>query len=218
MMDFDAARAAMVEGQVRVSDVTDPRLLQAMREVPRERFTPKSKHALAYGDLETPVSDTRLMLRPRDFAKLVQALHVKPTDLALDLACGRGYSTAVLARLAEAVVGVESEAALAEKAGEALVDAGVDNAAVVQADLKAGAPDQGPFDVIFVNGAVESPPSAWLDQLAEGGRLGVIVANGPIGRARVFTKAGGVVGDRIVFDSGAPILPGFERVQGFQFD
>lgn len=217
MSDAAEARTAMVEGQVRANDVTDRRLVAAMREVARESFAPKAKRALVYGDVEVEVGPGRWLLRPRDFAKLVQALGVEPTDVVLDIASGRGYSTAVLARMAEAVVSLESDETLAERAATTLEKQGVDNAVVVRNDLKVGVPGQGPFDVIFVNGAVETPSSSWFDQLSEGGRLGVVVREGPVGRARVFTKAGGVVGSRDVFDSAAPLLAGFERPSAFTF-
>jgi protein-L-isoaspartate(D-aspartate) O-methyltransferase len=156
-------------------------------------------------------------MRPRDFAKLVQALDAAPDDIALDIACGRGYSSAVLARLAAMVVGLESSDDMVAKATEALESLGVTRSVIIKGDLKAGAPDQGPFDVIFVNGAVEIVPDAWLAQLADGGRLGVVVRDRGVGRATVFTRAGGVVGSRVVFDCATPLLPGFERPKGFDF-
>lgn len=217
MYDFAAARHAMVEGQIRTADVTEPGVVDALRTVERERFAPKSKRTLVYGDIDIQLGEGRWLMRPRDFAKLVQALEISPDDVVLDIACGRGYSTAVFARLAETVVGLESDAALAAKASEALAETGADNAAIVEGSLQAGAPGQGPFDVVFVNGAVSEPPQTWFDLLAEGGRLGVVVKTGPVGRATIFTRAGGVVGDRVVFDSAAPMLPGFERPAAFTF-
>ncbi len=217
MIDADAARTAMIKGQVRTNDVTDKRLQDALAAVPRERFAPKSKRSLAYAELELMVADGRWLPRPRDFAKLVEALAVKPGDVVLDVACGRGYSTAVLSHIAETVIGLEDERALVERAGQLLVELGVDNAVVVFGALAQGQADQGPFDVIFVNGAVEEVPDAWLGQLADGGRLGVVTREGPVGKARIFTRAGDTVSDRHVFDSTASLLPGFERPPAFQF-
>ncbi|PWE17134.1 protein-L-isoaspartate O-methyltransferase [Marinicauda salina] len=217
MSDFANARAAMVNSQVRVADVTDHRIQDAMSEIPRERFVPRSKAAQAYADAEVECAPGRVMLRPRDLAKLIQAVDVGPDELVLDIACGRGYSTAVLARLAETVVGLESEEALVKRASERLPDVGADNAVVVRGDLKAGVPDQGPFDVIFVGGAVEDVPDAWFDQLADGGRLAVIVREGPVGKATVFTRSGSAIGDRVHFDAAPPVMPGFEREAGFVF-
>jgi protein-L-isoaspartate(D-aspartate) O-methyltransferase len=216
-IDYAAARLAMLEGQVRVNDVTDRALQNALAEIPRERFVPKTKRSLAYGDFDLAVAPDRALMRPRDFAKLVQALDVKKADIVLDVACARGYSCAVLARLASMVVGLESSEEMVAKATEALDATGVTNAAVVLGELKAGVPDQGPYDVIFVGGAVEAVPETWLAQLADGGRLGVVVRERGVGRATVIERAGGVAGSRVVFDCATPLLAGFERPRAFTF-
>lgn len=217
MNDFAAARRAMVEGQVRTNDVTDARLVAAMRDIPREKFMPRGKAASAYADLYVEVAPGRSLLRPRDFSKLVQALEVGERDLVLDLACGYGYSSAVLARMAETVVAVEDSDALVEKATRTLAEAGADNAVVIRGSLKAGAPDQGPFNVIFVNGCVMEPPAAWLDQLADGGRLGVFEMSRGAGKAVLYRRDGGAVGRRVLFDAQAPVLPGFAPEPAFVF-
>ncbi|MBI1263173.1 MAG: methyltransferase domain-containing protein [Alphaproteobacteria bacterium] len=217
MSDFTQARLAMVNSQVRPSDVTDARLQDAMAAVPRERFVPKSQMARAYADTQLPLPGGRAMLSPRDFAKLAGAAAIRPGDVVLDIACGLGYSTAVLARLAETVVGLECDSGMAAKAGERLAAAGADNAVVVEGPLAAGLPGQGPFDVIFVNGAVAGAPAAWLDQLAVGGRLVVFLRTTVVGRATVFTRAERTIGERAVFDATPPYLPGFEPQPGFVF-
>jgi len=158
-----------------------------------------------------------MMIRPRDFAKMVQAAEIIPSDVVLDIACGRGYSTAILAQLCETVVGLEVSEPCVAMATEQLVNADVSNAAIVQGDLKSGAAEHGPFNVIFVNGAVSAVPKPWLDQLANNGRLVCLVQNGPVGQVHVYTKAGNVVGDRIAFDAAAPLIPGFEAVAEFVF-
>jgi protein-L-isoaspartate(D-aspartate) O-methyltransferase len=159
MTDYAVARLAMVNSQIRPSDVTDHRIQDAMGEIPRELFVPKSMLAKAYADTEVELSDGRTMLRPVHLAKLIQAADIRSSDVVLDMAFGRGYSTAVLARLAETVVGLEQDGAgFAAKAGERLAEIGANNAVVVEGDLKTGVPGQGPFDVIFVNGAVAKSP------------------------------------------------------------
>ena len=213
--DFDAARETMVESQIRTADVTDLDLLSAFRRIPRERFVPASKMALAYGDAVVDYGDGRALLRPRDFAKLIQAADIQPHEIVLNIACARGYSVAILAQVADTVVGLETEDDAVDRATSLLTDIDVLNAAVVKGDLKRGAPEHGPFDVIIVNGAVADVPEAWLGQLANGGRLVLIQKSGPIGRATILTKSGEAVGDRVVFDANAPFLPGFEPVKSF---
>ena len=217
MTDFSIARRTMVDSQVRPSDVTDRRIQTAMLSLAREKFIPKAKCALAYADVCAPVFDGRVALRPRDLAKLVHALEVKEDDLVLDVACGRGYSTALLSQLSSMAVGLETDELCIRRASDAFVELGLDNAAVVQGDLRAGLPNQGPFDVILVNGAVHEPAPAWLNQLADGGRLGVIIQDGPVGRATIYQRSGGVTGKRVVFDAQCEVLPGFEKAKDFAF-
>lgn len=176
---------------------------------------PKSKLALAYGDANVDLGGGRWMLKPRDFAKMVDAADIEETDIVLDIACGRGYSVAILAQLAETVVALEVDEGMAAKATKRLDRCEANNAAVIIGDLKAGAPEHGPFDVIFVNGAVSSVSSAWFDQLANGGRLVAPIGEGPICRVKVFTKSWDSIGERVVFDAGVPLLPGFEMKTAF---
>ena len=217
MSEFDQARKHMVDSQIRPSDVTDRRLIAAFLNTPRELFVPRSRRASASADSQVVTSDNRTLMRPRDMAKLIHAADIQPTDIVLDIANGRGYSTAILARMAETVVGVENDEDGLSRSSGLLSDIGADNAVVVEGDPKAGVPKQGPFDVIFVNGAVDAVPTAWFDQLAEGGRLVVIVRKGPVGKATVFTKSSAGIGERVVFDANATVLPGFEAEAGFAF-
>lgn len=217
MFDFTAARDHMIDCQIRVADVTDLSVIKAFRNVKRENFVPKSKSALAYADSNIELEEGRIVMRPRDMSKLIQAADIKPTDIVLDIACGRGYSTAVMAHLAETVIALEDTEERVEKATTVLAEAGADNAVVVKGDIKAGAKEHGPFDVIFVNGAVGQVSNNWFDQLANEGRLVAIVMDGNIGRASVFTRSGDMVGDRIVFDAHMPALPGTSKPAEFAF-
>ena len=157
------------------------------------------------------------MLSPRDLAKMIQAVDIEPSDVVLDLACGRGYSSAILAQLADTVVGLETDEAAVARATELLVEADISNAAVVQGDLKSGAAEHGPFNVIFIGSAVPAVHQPWFSQLANGGRIVCIVQNGPVGRVTVFTKSGDAVGQKVIFDTSAPHLPGFEPEAEFVF-
>lgn len=210
MFDFEISRQHMVDGQIRTNDVTDLRIIRAFKSVARESFIPKAKQAIAYSDVHIN-TDGRTVMRPRDFGKLLQGLELKPTDVALDIGCARGYSTAILAQLCETVVGLEDSEELVERATAQLVSADVLNAAIVKGDLKAGAREHGPFDVIFVNGAVSNIPQSWFDQLAVGGRLAVIVKTGPVGQATIYTRGKDAIGKAIICDANVPLMAGFER-------
>lgn len=217
MFDFAKARDHMVESQIRTNDVTEPAIIKAFRTTARERFVPKAKMALAYGDAYIEMDEGRVMPRPRDFAKLIDAADIRPTDVVLDIACGRGYSTAIMARLADTVVGLETTDDAVNRATELLIEEDISNAAVVKGDLKVGASEHGPFNVIFVNGAVSDIPATWTSQLANKGRLVCITQKGPVGHATVYTKSGDVIGERVEFDAIAPFLPGFAPEPSFVF-
>lgn len=216
MSDFAHKRRNMVEG-IRAHDVNNRALVETFLNIPRERFVPKSKLPCAYADMYVEIRPGRYVMRPGDLGKLLQALEPEKSDIALDIACGRGYSSAVLAPLVETVVGLEDDAALVDKASRLLSEIGADNAVVIEGDLKAGAPDQGPFDIILVNGAVVAPPAPWFDQLADGGRLGVFEVVDGAGKAVLYRRDGGAVGRRELFDALAPLLPGFAPEPVFRF-
>jgi protein-L-isoaspartate(D-aspartate) O-methyltransferase len=213
---MQAARTAMIDSQVRPNDVTDRRLIGVLAHVAREDFVPTAKQAVAYADLAIETGPGRWMLAARDFSKLVHAATIADTDKVLDVAPGAGYSTVVLAKMAGSVVGLEQDEAAAAAARQNVAKAGMTNAEVISGSLKAGAASKGPFDVIFINGAVDEVPKALLDQLAEGGRLVAPVSEGSVRRARVYTRSGGRTAYRTPFDCQAPALPGFERAAEFR--
>jgi protein-L-isoaspartate(D-aspartate) O-methyltransferase len=220
MTDFYEQRLNMVESQVRPSDVTDQRIVRAMLEVPRERFVPAGFAAIAYSDGPVPVavpasrgpgrSEPRCLLPARTFAKLVQLAEVGPQSAVLDVGCASGYSTAVLARLAQRVVAVEADRDLARAAAATLEELGAANAKVVEGPPAAGAPAGGRFDAIILNGAVPAVPPALLEQIADGGRLVAMLRKGPVCRAHVWRRSGKAVDGQPAFDGAAAPLPGFE--------
>jgi protein-L-isoaspartate(D-aspartate) O-methyltransferase len=214
---MDAARLALIDSQVRPNDVTDRRLIAAMSALPREVFLPEVRKALAYADAVVETSPGRFLWAARDFSKLVNAAAVAPGDRILDIAPGSGYSSAVLARLGASVLALEETQEAASALKTSLSDAGVTGVEVTAGDLRAGAPGKGPFDVIFVNGAVDAPSPAWIEALAEGGRLAVVVNDGPVRRARIYTRSGPVASFHSPFETAAPALPGFEAPVRFQF-
>lgn len=217
MTDFAAARKQMVDSQILPNKVTDARLIEAMGSIAKERFVPDALRGVAYVDEDLPVAPGRWIMEPMVFARLAQEAGIRKTDVVLDVGAASGYSAAVLARLASTVVAIEEDEALAHEATQNLVGAGVENAAVIAAPLAGGLPAQAPYDVIILEGAVEEVPRALLDQLAEGGRLVAVIAGRGIGKATLYTKTGGVVGHRQLFDAGVPVLAGFAREAGFVF-
>jgi protein-L-isoaspartate(D-aspartate) O-methyltransferase len=216
MPDYLTLRRSMVESQVRTNDVTDTRVQDAMAEVPRERFVPQAKRALAYADAVVEVAPGRFLLDPRTFSKLAQLAEIEPTDRILDVACASGYSTAVLAKLGGHVIALEEDAELVRIASDALAGNGA-RAQVVQGRLADGYPPGAPYDVIFVNGAVEQVPETLSSQLAEGGRLVAIVQQGPQGRAQLLLREHSRIGTWTDFDATVPLLPGFRKARGFVF-
>lgn len=216
-MDFALARDTMVESQVRTNDVTDTRILHAMRTLPRERFAPAQKRGLAYADLELEVAPGRVLLRPRDLAKLVQALAPKATERALEVAGGTGYGAAVLAACCKEVVSLEPDADLSFAARAALESCSVQNVRTVSTVAADGWADAAPYDIILLNGAAEFVPDSWLKQLAPGGRLGVILRQGAAGTARIYTKAGDAIAYRPAFDAAPPLTPGLAKPATFAF-
>lgn len=221
MSDFATARQNMVDCQVRPSDVTDIRVIDAMLAVPRENFVPKDRRALAYLDLDLVVSDPsapkRSLLKPALLARLLQASEIGAGDNVLVVGCASGYSVAVAARLAKQVVGTEPDAALAASAGASLSALGSGNARVIEAASPEGCAASGPYDVILVEGATEVVPEALYAQLAEGGRLVGVMAVDGVQRAMLVTRSGNDFGSRILFDASAPVLPGFARRPEFAF-
>lgn len=218
MTDFAVARYNMVESQVRPNKVTDQRVVDAMMRIPREKFVPVASRGIAYVDDAVAIAKGRYLMEPMVFARMLQAAEVQADDVVLDVGCGTGYSTAVIADFAASVVGVESDPDLAARAGQALAETGVENAVVIAGPLTEGHGDQAPYDVIFVNGAVSEAPAALTAQLAEGGRMVVVVrGEDGVGVVRLFRRAGAAVSSRPLFETLPALLPGFEPKPVFRF-
>ena len=187
MADFAAARLNMVESQVRTADVTDVRIHDVMRTLPRERFMPPARAFQAYADLEVEYAPGRWLLKPRDVAKLIQALRALPGETAL--AISAPYAAAVLEALGVTVSEVDA----------------------------ANEPPSGPFDIVVCEGAVARAPGAWTALLATNGRLGLVERSGMVGKGCLYVKAADGVGRRELFDGFPPVLAGFEPQHGFAF-
>lgn len=215
MTDFTTRRVTMVDTQVRPSDVTKFPIIDAMLSVPREVYLPRDKRDAAYVGENVQIRPNRVVLDPRTLAKLLDALDIHPDEVVLDLGCGLGYSAAVIARLADAVVAVEEDETLAAEAQQTLSTESVDNAAVIVGALSEGAAKHGPYDVITIQGGVEAVPQALVDQLKDGGRIGAVFMEGDLGVARVGYKLDGRMNWRFAFNAAAPVLPGFEASRSF---
>ncbi|QCK87265.1 protein-L-isoaspartate O-methyltransferase [Phreatobacter aquaticus] len=219
MIDYARARRTMVDTQIRVNDVTDHRIVDALSSVPRETFVPEGRRDLAYIDDDVMVSDgtgtPRYILEPMALAKMLQAAAIEPGESVLDVGTATGYSAAVLSQFAARVVALEEDGALAGLARQNL--AGLTNVELIEGPLAAGAQAMAPFNVILLQGAVEIVPSALTSQLAEGGRLVAVVGKGRSAKCLVHSRLGSEISVRQVFDAAIPALPGFAATREFIF-
>jgi len=221
MVDYAAARLNMVECQLRTNKVTDERVLSGFLAVPRERFVPAALRGIAYVDDDLPLGHGRSLMEPMVLARLLQLAAIDDDDKVLEIGCATGYATAILSRLSAHVIALESDPRLAAEARAHLAEFGL-GARLVEGKLDAGWPQDSPYDVILVNGAMAEIPPAIAGQLAEGGRIVGVTRNGhsvagAAGEAVVVTRAEGVLSRRAVFDASTGLLPGFEPVPSFVF-
>ena len=220
--DYQDARQKMVDNQIRTTDVTSHSVLRAFLTVAREDFVPTPLKPLAYIDDDILFATDadgvdRYVMEPSPLAKMLQLAQITRDQVVLEIGCGSGYCAALLSLLAGSVVAVESDAALADAATERLSDGGYDNVAVVTGDLEKGYASEGPYDLIFINGAVEVVPDALFAQLRDGGRLVAAVGTGLSAQAQLFIKEGGVVSGRPAFNVSVKPLPGFRKAEEFVF-
>ena len=221
MLGFSTARQKMVDCQVRPSDVTDIRIIDAMLAVPREAFVPQSQRALAYLDLDLDISEAasakRFLIKPAVIAKMLQAAEIKATDNVLVAGCATGYTAALAARLAGRVTATENDPAQAARARDVLAGLGLANVTFQAAAAAEGYSGNAPYDIIVLDGATEIVPDRLYAQLCDGGRLvGVFAATKPP-RAMIVTHSHGDFGNRSLFDAAVPVLPGLERLPAFVF-
>ena len=219
MHTFDQARENMVENQLRPNKVTDQDLLDAVRKIPREQFVPRHLQSIAYVDEDVPLGNGRFLREPVIVARLIQEAGVQKGDIVLDIGCNTGYSTAVLGSLAGTVVALEAETHYADEAEKLLHDLDICNVVVVrQKDLREGYAQQGPYDVIFINGSIPAVPEKIRAQLADGGRLVTVLSPlGHMGSATLMTRDGDSFSSRALFDAATPTLKGFESEKAFVF-
>ncbi|MBN9676951.1 protein-L-isoaspartate O-methyltransferase family protein [Salipiger bermudensis] len=214
MTDFATRRRMMVDTQVRPSDVTKFPIIDAMLRIPREAFVPDAEKEAAYAGRNVRLAENRVVLEPRTLAKMLDAVNIDNDDLVLDIGAGFGYSSAVIARIAEAVVAVEEDEAFTSEAQSLLVEHG-DNVVFHEGALAQGAAEHGPYDAIVIEGGVAQLPEEITAQLKDGGRIVCLFMEGALGTVRVGWKIDGAITWRFAFNASAPVLPGFEKQDAF---
>jgi protein-L-isoaspartate(D-aspartate) O-methyltransferase len=208
--DYAAARAVMLESQLRPQGVTDRAVLDAMGAVERERFVPEDSKPMAYADRAVALGGGRFLPAPDVLGRLLTQMRPVPGQRALVVGAASGYSAAVLARMGLEVVALESAPALSARARELGIE-------IVEGRLETGHKRGAPYDQILIDGAVDYVPDALVDQLADGGRLGAALIERGVSRLIVGRKSGGAFGYLSVGDAGTPALPGFSRPRAFTF-
>ena len=218
MSVFEAARAHMIESQIRPNKVSDERVLAAFAAIRREQFVPEQLRSVAYVDQDLPLGRGRYLMAPMVAGRMLQAASVDRADVALVVGAGPGYEAALLGLMARAVVALEDDPELARQAHAALVDHRIAPVAVVEGPLPEGHRARSPYDVILFGGAVAEIPQSILAQLADGGRLVAVVrAEGSVGRSTLTTRTGGAIARRVIFDAATPLLPSFVPKPAFVF-
>lgn len=215
MTDFATRRRMMVDTQVRPSDVTEFPIIDAMLSVPREAFVPSDRIEAAYASEHVDLAEGRVLLDPRVFAKILDALNLTNVDLVLDIGAGYGYSSAVIARIAEAVVAVEEDESLVDEAQALLTEHHADNVVLQAGALTEGAAEHGPYDAIVIEGGVEVLPEGLEAQLKDGGRIAVIFMENALGTVKIGHKLDGHINWRFAFNGTAPVIQGFEKKAAF---
>jgi protein-L-isoaspartate(D-aspartate) O-methyltransferase len=219
-VNFEQLRRNMVDSQIRTNDVTDLRLLDAILSIPRELFVPESRRELAYTDEDVEVNagaTKRFVMKPVPLARLIQLADVRRGDVVLEVGCGTAYASAIMSRVAANVWALEDNTDMTDLATQALAASGCGNVVTVTGPIAAGLSAKAPFDVIFVNGAVDEVPSTLFGQLKENGRLVAVEGYGNAGVAKLYTKHDGHVAGRKVFNASVKPLPGLRKEPGFVF-
>lgn len=214
----------MVNGQLIPVGVTDRRLIGSLLAVERREFLPACLKSIAHIDIDlklkdgSAVSPARYLMPAGPFGQLVQAAEVTRSDTVLDIGCTTGYTPAVLANLADRVIGLECDRELASSARATLTTLNIGRVEIVSGPLEGGWPKGAPYDVIFIGGSIPTIPQSLISQLNDnGGRLVAIVDDGQSMSAQLFVKNGPTFAGRKIFDARAQPLPGFSRRDVFVF-
>ena len=216
-MDYAQARRNMIDCQLRTNKVTDDALLEAMGTLPREEFVPAALRAKSYSDCDIGISATRSMMAPMTLARMFQCLKISRGDVALVVGSSSGYAAAVMGQIARVVFAFESNAENQEQIGSLYTSLGLDNVVSVTGPLEKGWAKEAPYDVIYVDGAVESLPDELFEQLGDGGRLVAVVVENGIGRATRFIRKNARNSGNVIFDANAQLFAEFSQPQDFVF-
>jgi len=218
MSVYEAARANMIESQIRPNKVTDDRLIVAFERIRRELFVPEHLRGVAYIDEDLPLGGGRYMMEPMVVARLLQAASVSAKEGALVVGAGVGYEVALLSQLGRMVVALEDNPELARIGRAALVEHRIASVHYIEEPIRQGHRARAPYDVILFAGAVAEIPDEIAGQLGEGGRMLAVIRTGPgLGRATLTTRTGGLLAHRVIFDAATPLLPGFQPKPAFVF-
>ena len=218
MSVYDAARANMVESQIRPNKVTDERVIAAFGRIRRELFVPPALAGIAYADENLPLGGGRYLMQPMVAARLLQVAAIGRGETVLIVGAGVGYEAAVAASLGRSVVAVEDNADLARLGRAGLVEHRIAAASYVEGPLPQGHRARAPYDVVVFAGAVAEIPTEIASQLGNGGRMLAVLRPGPgVGRATLVTRTGEVLARRAIFDAGTPLLAEFATKPAFVF-
>tara|TARA_B100000900_G_C20431645_1_gene655249 strand:+ start:79 stop:726 length:648 start_codon:yes stop_codon:yes gene_type:complete len=215
-MNFQKARIAMVDCQVRPSDVTRYNVIDAMLTIKREEFVPRNLRSISYSENHLKINNDRYILDPRTTAKMLDACNIKKNDLVLDIASGYGYSSALISRLAETVISLEEEF-FVEEAKRNLSSQSIDNAIVCEGELSNGEPKYSLYDVICIQGGVEIISKNIIDQLKVGGRLICIMIENNVGMCALGLKLENGIDWMKLFNANSPLINNFKKEKKFHF-
>lgn len=214
----EQARFNMIEQQIRPAEVLDQHVLEVVADTPREAFVPDNYRALAFSDINIPLPNGQVMMKPIMEGRLLQALNIQPEDSILEIGTGSGYFTALLAKLGKQVHSVDIDAGIILSARKHLVAQGIDNAVLSEGDAAQGQNQGGPFDVIAITGSLPILPESFQQQLTVGGRMVVIVGQSPVMQVLLITRAAeGEWNSKCLFETDFPALTNAEQPSAFVF-
>ena len=217
--NFEVARKAMIDSQIRPNKVIDERVVAAFAQTPREEFVPKALRDVAYVDEDLALSGGRYIIEAMVMGRLLQALEIKASHNVLLIGAGTGYTAALLSQLCASVIAIDNRSAAVDKTQELLAGMEIGNVAVLKGKLTEGYPSEGPYDVIIIEGGVETMPEELLGQLTPTGRLAAIWRENDRaqGEASLWSKAGDHYVRRSLFNAQVPTLAEFKAKPTFQF-